>query len=136
MSETLSGSCLCGGVSVSIPIPPDDSMGVCHCTDCRKSTGTVAGYFLRVSTESFHLDGKEHVKEFTVKADTGNIYRRFFCRDCGSRLWDRDSKETDYVCAGLFPPGTLPKPTYEQFVRHLEKWEKTHEGAKLVQVQS
>jgi hypothetical protein len=35
-----------------------------------------------------------------------------------------------WVKAGLFDPGDVPKPTSEVFLRDMESWEKPYEGIK------
>ena len=35
-----------------------------------------------------------------------------------------------YLKAGLFDPGTLPKPIMETFTNSMESWETTTEGVK------
>ena len=38
MSETLTGTCLCGGVEYEVSDP--QSLGYCHCTRCQHWTGS------------------------------------------------------------------------------------------------
>ena len=79
------GSCLCGAVRFEI----DRASGpfeLCHCSRCRKSSGSayMAGIGVR-SAEFRWVQGKEHITviELPVR-EVPPAYRRAFCRFCGS----------------------------------------------------
>jgi hypothetical protein len=82
MTETLSGSCLCGAMRIAAA-PANREIGVCHCGMCRKWS---AGPFLA-------LDCKDTLK--IEGSDNLGIYRssewgeRGFCKRCGTPLFYR-----------------------------------------------
>jgi hypothetical protein len=89
------GSCLCGAVKYEVhgPLRP---VIVCHCTQCRKQTGSMMH-----ATSAANADLK--------LTETGGLrwYRssptaqRGFCGECGSVLfWKADGKDTTSLTAG------------------------------------
>src|SRR5690242_15952215 len=78
----LHGSCLCEKVRYEI-----DHSGIlinhCHCSMCRKASGSAFGSFLHTKLDHFRwLAGSELVKIF--EKTPGNP--RAFCAECGSRV--------------------------------------------------
>src|SRR6185312_1927465 len=72
MSETLTGSCLCGGVEYEVTDP--QSLGYCHCTRCQHWTGSsLAGVV--VAKENFRLTKGEDL----VKTYRSELAPRNFC---------------------------------------------------------
>ena len=77
---TMRGQCLCGEVKFEI-LGTLPRLYQCHCSLCRKQTGTSSNTATIVSADSFRwLSGKEKILSW-VK-DTG--YRSDFCSICGS----------------------------------------------------
>ena len=60
MTETLKGTCLCGGVEYEVQDP--EALGYCHCTRCQRWTGSsLAGVV--VAKENFRFTkGEDLVK--------------------------------------------------------------------------
>ncbi|OUX22261.1 MAG: aldehyde-activating protein, partial [Euryarchaeota archaeon TMED255] len=58
MSEQASGSCLCGRMSYSFDKDHVISAHHCHCTDCRKMTGSGKATIIMVPTEKLKLSGE------------------------------------------------------------------------------
>ncbi|BEI79666.1 hypothetical protein CcaverHIS002_0101950 [Cutaneotrichosporon cavernicola] len=120
----MNGTCLCGAITVSIP--PQKDLEVCHCTHCRQLGGT--GTFLTVLPSDLTVSGK--VASYGGKSDAGNEIWWYWCPTCGSKVYQTSSgfKELS-VNAGLFPPGTLPQPNREIWLRSAEKWNVPFPGA-------
>lgn len=80
-----SGSCLCG--TVRYEIRGDIGPGFfCHCTRCRKASGTAFASNAVVSADDFVLvAGADALK--TYVADTG--LHRAFCGHCGAPIFSR-----------------------------------------------
>jgi hypothetical protein len=81
------GGCGCGKITLSIAREPKMMMQ-CHCLDCQKSSGTghsSAAYF---DQNDVVIDGE--ATGHTVTADSGNEMTRYFCPDCGSRLYGQN----------------------------------------------
>ncbi len=100
MSKPIKGSCLCGAVSFAIEgkIGP---AGQCHCSKCRKVSGTDGNAVFYTSVRSFRwLSGEANIARFVVPGGDG--WTSSFCRTCGSPGPHTDSAEKIYfVPAGL-----------------------------------
>jgi hypothetical protein len=84
--ETMhSGSCLCGAVRYEIR--GEFGLGFyCHCSRCRKASGSAFASNAVVAAEDFVITaGHDVLKEFV--ADTG--LHRLFCSRCGSPIISR-----------------------------------------------
>ncbi|GAB7350051.1 hypothetical protein MBLNU459_g0721t1 [Dothideomycetes sp. NU459] len=79
-----SGSCLCGKVGISYTGEPAVK-ALCHCTDCRKMSGSAYSVNNVVSEEGFKTTGNPKV--FSKVADSGKEIHSYFCGDCGSTLY-------------------------------------------------
>jgi hypothetical protein len=88
------GSCQCGNVTISVSKKPT-MMLQCHCLDCQKSTGTGHTSNAYFNSDDVSIDGE--VKGHTVVADSGNEMSRYFCANCGSRLYGRNSARPGLV---------------------------------------
>ena len=54
METTITGGCLCGGVRFEATLPFSDA-NYCHCSRCRKHSGSEFGVQARVPREQFRL---------------------------------------------------------------------------------
>ena len=78
-----SGSCLCGAVTFEVTGEFDDFY-LCHCSRCRKDTGSAHGANLFSTTARLRwITGQERVTVFTL---SGTQHTRAFCSTCGSAL--------------------------------------------------
>lgn len=83
MSDTQRGSCLCGAVQFEID-GAFDSFYLCHCSRCRKDTGSAHAANLFATSAQLHWRRGEHeVSHFKLQ---GTAHSRSFCRHCGSAL--------------------------------------------------
>ncbi|CAK9785405.1 hypothetical protein CC85DRAFT_284528 [Cutaneotrichosporon oleaginosum] len=120
----MQGSCLCGGVTVRIPSQP--GLELCHCTHCRRQCGT--GTFFSVAPSDLLVTGE--VAEYAGTSDAGNELKWYWCPVCGGKVYQTSSGFKDVsVHAGLFPAGTIPRPNREIWLRSAEKWYKPYPGA-------
>ncbi len=100
-STHITGSCLCGSVRYQIA-PPYRFFQYCHCSRCRKRTGSAYAANILVDAERFaYLQGEDLVQRYEVP-DTKH-FSTCFCTQCGSSLpWH--TKDGARV---LVPTGTL-----------------------------
>jgi hypothetical protein len=98
---TLKGSCLCGAVKYEATGEPKRFLH-CHCSRCRKATGTghASNLFLQPGVLTW-LSGEDQVRAF--KLPEAKRFTNQFCATCGSRL-PRRAPDTDIV---LIPAGSL-----------------------------
>lgn len=98
------GSCLCGAVQFKVKL---DRLKVyqCHCSLCRKQTGTAASSGSIVPTHHLEWLGGENFISRWVK-DSG--FTSHFCRVCGSSVPNQFRGNAYYwVPAGLIDDGNL-----------------------------
>lgn len=100
-NDDLRGSCLCGEVAYTVR-PPFLFFQQCHCSRCRKSSGSAYRASLLAKVEQFAWSrGEEHVRRFELPG--AKYFCTGFCGRCGSSLpWL--SRDGSYV---LVPAGTL-----------------------------
>lgn len=79
----LKGSCLCGAVSYEASGNPRRFYH-CHCSRCRKASGTGHASNLLLKGTIEWLTGTEHVVEYPLP--TANGFKTTFCSRCGSQL--------------------------------------------------
>jgi hypothetical protein len=115
----VSGSCLCGAVRYAIDgrISP---IGLCHCSKCRKSTGSAfhAGALCR-KTRFRWLAGEDAIREYR----TPSGYTTRFCGTCGS-LVPMFQDEGEYVVlhAGALEQDPGSRPVHHIFVGSKAPW--------------
>lgn len=77
------GSCLCGAVHFKVE-GAFERFYLCHCSHCRKDTGSAYAANLFSSTAKLvWLSGQEHVRTFNLPQTR---HTRCFCSICGSAL--------------------------------------------------
>lgn len=120
-STSLSGSCLCGAVQYEVSGVPTRFYH-CHCSRCRKSTGTghASNLFLEHGSLRW-VRGEELVRSY--KVPEAKRFARQFCIECGSPL-PRAVRDTDMV---IIPAGSLDvepaiKPQSRIFWDSRAKW--------------
>jgi hypothetical protein len=107
----MQGKCLCGEVefAVSGMLP---NLYQCHCSLCRKATGSAANAALIVPSESFQwVRGQEHIVSYVKD----NGYRSDFCSKCGSPLPNPLKGGAEY----WIPAGLLEDNANLQIAAHL-----------------
>lgn len=83
MSEPgIHGGCLCGAVTFEVS-PPFNMMVHCHCSRCRKATGTAHATNLATNPDQFTwLTGEDSISRYDLP--TSNRFGKWFCNRCGS----------------------------------------------------
>ena len=118
----LTGGCLCGAVRFEISEPLTGA-GYCHCTRCRRRTGTAASAQGWVSPGSFRwVAGEEHVRAWDPPDDG---WAKGFCALCGSHLFSRPQDEDlpRSVRLGAFDGDPGVRPTTRQYLAYAAPWE-------------
>ena len=90
------GGCLCGARRYEVA-GDFDGVWVCHCSLCRKATGSVGNAILIVPRERFRwLAGEDHGVTFALRPS----YAVTRCKTCGTPLPAETDKMNVYVTAG------------------------------------
>ncbi len=118
---TTPGSCLCGQVHYEI----SGNLGIfqyCHCSRCRKFTGSAFASNLLVKPDQFRwLAGRELVVSY-APPETKH-FTTAFCRSCGSSLpWAAKSGKAVVIPAGTLDETPPLKPTQNIFCASAAEW--------------
>ena len=101
VDNTIKGSCLCGEVGYEYS-GDVRVFQYCHCSRCRKFTGSAHAANIIIAPEHFHwLKGEEKVGRY--KAPDAKYFATSFCKNCGSSLPWKNQGGT----AVIIPAGTL-----------------------------
>ena len=122
------GHCLCKKVAIQID-GPIDSIIHCHCSLCRKSSGTAfaTNGFIR-RTDFKITQGQNNLTAFEFKP--GRI--RYFCTTCGNPIYseNRDDQARLRLRLGILDSDIIERPISHNFYTSKASWEDL--DAKLV----
>lgn len=116
----LRGSCLCGGVRYEINGSPH-SMYYCHCSMCRKATGSSFATNMLVNEEDFVITSDPAaIKAF--RSSPGEC--RHFCGDCGSPIYSKAAERPGVISVrcGLLDDDPLIRPESHLFTDSKAPW--------------
>ena len=99
MADTIHGSCLCGDVTYEV----SGNIGIfqyCHCSRCRKFTGSAHSAHILIDPKNFEwLSGEDLVGRY--EHPQAKHYATSFCKNCGSSLpWLAQSGKSIMITAG------------------------------------
>jgi len=125
MSNKHSGSCSCGAVRFEVD-GDFERFYLCHCTRCRKDTGSAHGANLFSSTARLKwLSGEDQVRFFNLP---NTRHRNSFCSTCGSALPDVQMDGTLLkVPAGSLDTDVHIRPDAHIFVSSKANWDEALE---------
>jgi hypothetical protein len=120
--QAVTGRCLCGGVRFEITAPFRRA-NYCHCSRCRKHSGSNASAQGRVARDGFRLLAGEELLVVFRPADGGMA--KVFCRVCGSALFGGrwpDGPEVS-VRLGVLDDDPGIAPQYRSHVASAATWD-------------
>lgn len=119
---SLTGSCLCRGVRYEIT-EPFLRANHCHCSRCRKHSGSFGLSQGRVPKDGFRVVAGQEL--LTVYEPVPGAARKVFCSNCGSSLLGGFWPEGDEVSVRLGSLDGDPgiKPQYHSFVADRPAWD-------------
>ena len=79
----MKGGCLCGQLRYMANAEPV-FIGVCHCKNCQKESGTAFNVVVAVPQSAVSIQGSP--RTYTSKGDSGMDYVRRLCPNCGSTI--------------------------------------------------
>lgn len=115
------GSCYCGGVKIKIS-GEIKSIIHCHCSKCRKSSGTAYATNGVVNINNFEIiTGSELISKF------GKVVGKYrhFCSQCASPIYssNTEDKENVRIRLGLLDGDITERPMSHNFVTSKASWE-------------
>ena len=117
----LIGGCLCGQVQYSGDAEPT-FVGVCHCEDCQKETGTAFVTAIGVPKSALSIRGP--LKTYVKKGDSGQDVVRWLCLNCGSTLLSEPAvvPGVSFLRAGTLDDNSWVRPTMEIYCDSKQSW--------------
>lgn len=119
--DIINGSCLCGAVNYQIE-GPFKIFQYCHCSRCRKFTGSAYASNLFVPPERFRWTSGEGMIRRYEHPDA-KYFATNFCKQCGSSLpWAVKGGKNIIVTAGTLDDDPGIKPMWNIFWRSKASW--------------
>lgn len=121
---THEGGCHCGAVRYRVSGEPQH-VALCHCTDCRKSSGAPMVAWAAFAENEFEMT-KGQPKTFNSSGSA----MRSFCPDCGTGLYYTNAEYlpgiVDIQSATLDNPDALPAGAHIQVAERIGWMEAAH----------
>lgn len=117
-STAYEGGCLCGKVRYRLTAPPD-RVSNCHCSMCRRASGSLFQTWAIFSSDAFSLTQGQLAELRMTPVTT-----RRFCSSCGSPitfLYRTDPHEVA-VSLGTFDPPLPFKPDAHLWITAMPEW--------------
>jgi hypothetical protein len=124
------GSCLCGGVRFEIARAAGP-FELCHCSRCRKASGSAFAAAIGVAAEDYRLlQGSELIVRYEAPIlRRPPPYRVSFCARCGSPVPAPDADATWFeIAAGLFDDDPDLRPDRHIMVDRKAPWFEITDG--------
>lgn len=117
------GRCLCGHVRYEIVSLPE-VMGVCHCKDCQRTSGSSYSTWAEVDRSDFSFTAAAPSIYTGAATTSSDPYELVFCPRCGSGIYVVLLNSADRL---LIKVGTLDetdwfRPEYHAWTEHKQKW--------------
>jgi hypothetical protein len=127
MSKAIRGSCLCGAVHYQFH-GPEYVFQYCHCSRCRKFTGSAHAANIIIAPEQFEwLSGADQVGRF--EHPQAKHFATCFCRQCGSSLpWKSQSGGAVIIPAGTLDDDPEIRPSQNIFWKDRAPWREAVES--------
>ena len=121
MSKKYSGSCLCGAVSYRFH-GPEYVFQYCHCSRCRKVSGSAHASNIIIDPAQFEwLGGEDSLGRF--EPDGAKHFATSFCKQCGSSLpWLSQTGRAMIIPAGTLDDDPEIRPTQNIFFASRAPW--------------
>jgi hypothetical protein len=102
--------CSCGSLRAEATGEPA-LLGVCHCTQCQRRTGSAFGVGTYFPKEKVRVEGPSKV--YVRGSDSGRKIEGHFCLDCGSTVFWYSESFPDLIgiAFGAFADPSMPWPT-------------------------
>jgi len=116
-----SGKCLCGAVNIKITGEISDIIH-CHCSLCRKNSGTAYATNGFINTADFEItSGENCLTAFSTKPGRN----RHFCTKCGSPVFSSNDQDPSRlrIRLGIIESDISERPISHNFVTSKANWE-------------
>lgn len=122
MVQRLSGGCACGAVRYETDADPIVMLN-CHCSDCRKASGSGYAAIVIVRKDSLQRHGEARFHK--VRGGSGRTVERGFCTNCGSPIFVKVERFPDLlgVQAGSLDDPAQHKPSMDLYTDSAPPWD-------------
>lgn len=114
---SLGGRCHCGAITYEVVGDPVYH-AMCHCSDCRRSSGAPAVTWALFPKDAVTIAGAPKVRA------SSELARRHFCPDCGTGLFYTNDTVfpgmIDVQSATLDDPGAIPLQVHVQTAERID----------------
>ena len=127
VDKIVTGKCLCGQISVSIPevfLNKSEHIGLCYCKNCRQSGGCLASYNLYLPEKDVTIQGEPKIY-LDKETKSGTTIQRAFCGNCGSPVFGKNPNFAGLVAVRLGSFDQLTKPSMVLFCKDRPQWDKS-----------
>ena len=120
----ISGGCLCGAVRFEVArfVGPFE---LCHCSRCRKASGSAFAAMIGVKTDDFSwVSGRDEIQRYEAPVEKRPPgFRTAFCRRCGSPMPGFESTDDWFeVAAGILDDDPGLRPDRHIFIECGSAW--------------
>lgn len=115
------GSCLCGAIKVELT-GAIDSIIHCHCSLCRKNSGTAYATNGFINTNEFRvIDPQNKLSTYEFKPGKN----RHFCSVCASPVYSSNTEKPDKlrIRLGILDSDIAERPISHNFVSSKANWD-------------
>lgn len=128
------GGCHCGSLRYEADIDPE-KVGICHCTDCQRLTGSAFSLFVPVAREHLRLSGEPRI--YVKTAESGNRRAQAFCASCGTRIYASAEKDPQLfnLRVGTIDERAQLRPRLQLWCRSALPWVNELGAVRAVQTQ-
>lgn len=85
------GHCHCGEIAFSAEVDPE-RVGICHCADCQRLSGSPYRIVAPADADKFTLTGARPTIYIKTTADSGGKWAIAFCPVCGTPIYAADAE--------------------------------------------
>lgn len=123
--KKLSGRCLCGAVRYEV----NDNFqyaGFCHCSDCRRFSGSASSAMAGIPTDEFRiLAGDDVARQYVKTQDTVLV----FCGQCGASLYAaKPRRGMIHLRLGTLDESPSLRPQFHSHVGSKADWDTICDG--------
>ncbi len=117
----ITGGCLCAKVRSSANAQPA-FVGICHCTDCQRFSGSAFAVVVGVPEAAFLVEGK--LATYSKTGNTGKLVERRFCPECGSSIAEATGTMPGIamITSGTLDDSSWVYPAMQPFCDNAQQW--------------
>lgn len=128
MEVPFTGGCACGAIRYECSAQPLRMVN-CHCRDCQVAGGSAFSPTVVMASDAVKIT-KGQPAYFEKVAESGNVARRAFCRECGTPLFASSSGRAEFLgvrAASLDDPGWF-RPEANVWAASAQPWDHLDPG--------